>query len=126
PLQLCISDTLFNSLNTRSAFTVFPLLLCRRPVDLRPWTTMEGPSRRRLLRRQEGVGFHLTLPHCRLLAPFCWSLCKSCNETQILQHPKREYDEENPRSITKCEHHFHICCILKWMERKDTCPVCDQ
>lgn len=37
-----------------------------------------------------------------------------------------EYDEENPRSVTKCEHHFHLCCILEWMERKDTCPVCDQ
>ncbi|RCV08981.1 hypothetical protein SETIT_1G370500v2 [Setaria italica] len=37
-----------------------------------------------------------------------------------------EYDEENPRSITKCEHHFHLCCILEWMERSDTCPVCDQ
>ncbi|KAF8691775.1 hypothetical protein HU200_040171 [Digitaria exilis] len=37
-----------------------------------------------------------------------------------------EYDEENPRSMTKCEHHFHLCCILEWMERSDTCPVCDQ
>ncbi|KAJ1295931.1 hypothetical protein BS78_01G260500 [Paspalum vaginatum] len=37
-----------------------------------------------------------------------------------------EYDEENPRSVTKCEHHFHLCCILEWMERSDTCPVCDQ
>uniref|UniRef100_A0A804NTJ9 RING-type E3 ubiquitin transferase n=1 Tax=Zea mays TaxID=4577 RepID=A0A804NTJ9_MAIZE len=37
-----------------------------------------------------------------------------------------KYDEENLRSITKCEHHFHLCCILEWMERKDTCPVCDQ
>ncbi|KAL6912327.1 hypothetical protein ACP4OV_001132 [Aristida adscensionis] len=37
-----------------------------------------------------------------------------------------EYDEENPRSITKCEHHFHLCCILEWMERSETCPVCDQ
>ncbi|TVU27665.1 hypothetical protein EJB05_19161 [Eragrostis curvula] len=37
-----------------------------------------------------------------------------------------EYDEENPRSITKCQHHFHLCCILEWMERSDTCPVCDQ
>ncbi|XP_062205429.1 probable E3 ubiquitin-protein ligase RHB1A isoform X2 [Phragmites australis] len=37
-----------------------------------------------------------------------------------------EYDEENPRSTTKCEHHFHLCCILEWMERSDTCPVCDQ
>ncbi|KAK1436246.1 hypothetical protein QVD17_02025 [Tagetes erecta] len=37
-----------------------------------------------------------------------------------------EYDEENPKIITKCEHHFHLACILEWMERSDTCPVCDQ
>ncbi|XP_006661624.1 probable E3 ubiquitin-protein ligase RHB1A [Oryza brachyantha] len=37
-----------------------------------------------------------------------------------------EYDEENPSSITKCQHHFHLCCILDWMERSETCPVCDQ
>uniref|UniRef100_A0A0A9CZM7 RING-type E3 ubiquitin transferase n=1 Tax=Arundo donax TaxID=35708 RepID=A0A0A9CZM7_ARUDO len=37
-----------------------------------------------------------------------------------------EYDEENPRSMTKCEHHFHLCCIFEWMERSDNCPVCDQ
>ncbi|KAF6157697.1 hypothetical protein GIB67_037270, partial [Kingdonia uniflora] len=39
---------------------------------------------------------------------------------------KTEYDEENPRIITKCEHYFHLSCILEWMERSDTCPVCDQ
>ncbi|XP_071698073.1 probable E3 ubiquitin-protein ligase RHB1A [Rutidosis leptorrhynchoides] len=37
-----------------------------------------------------------------------------------------EYDEDNPKIITKCEHHFHLSCILEWMERSDTCPVCDQ
>ncbi|CAN1189769.1 Probable E3 ubiquitin-protein ligase RHB1A, partial [Linum perenne] len=37
-----------------------------------------------------------------------------------------EYDDENPRIITKCEHHFHLACILEWMERSDTCPVCDK
>ncbi|KAI7754193.1 hypothetical protein M8C21_022035 [Ambrosia artemisiifolia] len=37
-----------------------------------------------------------------------------------------EYDEDNPKIITKCEHHFHLACILEWMERSDTCPVCDQ
>ncbi|OVA13981.1 zinc finger protein [Macleaya cordata] len=44
-------------------------------------------------------------------------VCPTCLE---------EYDEENPRIITKCEHHFHLSCILEWMERSDTCPVCDQ
>lgn len=37
-----------------------------------------------------------------------------------------EYDEENPKIITKCDHHFHLACILEWMERSDTCPICDQ
>ncbi|MBA0821902.1 hypothetical protein Goarm_018734, partial [Gossypium armourianum] len=37
-----------------------------------------------------------------------------------------EYGTENPKLITKCEHHFHLSCILEWMERSDTCPICDQ
>jgi len=37
-----------------------------------------------------------------------------------------EYTEENPKMVTKCEHHFHLCCILEWLERSDSCPVCDQ
>ncbi|KAF7113112.1 hypothetical protein RHSIM_RhsimUnG0160300 [Rhododendron simsii] len=37
-----------------------------------------------------------------------------------------EYDDDDPKIITKCEHHFHLACILEWMERSDTCPVCDQ
>ncbi|MBA0685918.1 hypothetical protein Goari_013555 [Gossypium aridum] len=37
-----------------------------------------------------------------------------------------EYDAENPKLLTKCEHHFHLSCILEWMERSDTCPICDQ
>lgn len=37
-----------------------------------------------------------------------------------------EYSEENPKMVTKCEHDFHLCCILEWMERSETCPVCDK
>ncbi|KAL9434467.1 hypothetical protein AB3S75_029163 [Citrus x aurantiifolia] len=44
-------------------------------------------------------------------------VCPTCLE---------EYDAENPRIITKCEHHFHLACIFEWMERSDTCPVCNQ
>ncbi|KAK5813331.1 hypothetical protein PVK06_028780 [Gossypium arboreum] len=44
-------------------------------------------------------------------------VCPTCLE---------EYDAENPKIITKCEHHFHLACILEWMERSDTCPVCDK
>ncbi|XP_051151486.1 probable E3 ubiquitin-protein ligase RHB1A [Andrographis paniculata] len=44
-------------------------------------------------------------------------ICPTCFE---------EYDEENPKIIAKCDHHFHLGCILEWMERSDTCPMCDQ
>lgn len=44
-------------------------------------------------------------------------VCPTCLE---------EYDTENPRIVTKCNHHFHLSCILEWMERSDTCPICDQ
>ncbi|XAR55073.1 hypothetical protein NMG60_11030455 [Bertholletia excelsa] len=44
-------------------------------------------------------------------------VCPTCLE---------EYVTENPKIITKCEHHFHLACILEWMERSNTCPVCDQ
>ncbi|KAK4415919.1 putative E3 ubiquitin-protein ligase RHB1A [Sesamum alatum] len=37
-----------------------------------------------------------------------------------------EYDAENPKIMTKCNHHFHLSCILEWMERSDTCPICNQ
>ncbi|KAF8027633.1 hypothetical protein BT93_E0520 [Corymbia citriodora subsp. variegata] len=37
-----------------------------------------------------------------------------------------EYDANNPKIVTKCEHHFHLACILEWMERSDSCPVCDE
>ncbi|KAF5730647.1 E3 ubiquitin-protein ligase [Tripterygium wilfordii] len=37
-----------------------------------------------------------------------------------------DYDVENPKLTTTCEHHFHLACILEWMERSDSCPVCDK
>lgn len=36
------------------------------------------------------------------------------------------YDHENPKINTKCGHHFHLACILEWMERSNHCPVCDR
>ncbi|KAK1364328.1 putative E3 ubiquitin-protein ligase RHB1A [Heracleum sosnowskyi] len=44
-------------------------------------------------------------------------ICPTCFE---------DYDSENPKIITKCNHDFHLSCILEWMERSDTCPICDQ
>ncbi|KAG0448935.1 hypothetical protein HPP92_027559 [Vanilla planifolia] len=44
-------------------------------------------------------------------------VCPTCLE---------EYDAENPRIITKCKHHFHLSCILEWLERSNTCAICDK
>ncbi|CAL5397808.1 unnamed protein product [Camellia sinensis] len=44
-------------------------------------------------------------------------VCPTCLE---------DYDAENPKIITKCNHYFHLSCILEWTERSDTCPICDQ
>ncbi|KAJ8432446.1 hypothetical protein Cgig2_027743 [Carnegiea gigantea] len=50
--------------------------------------------------------------------------CPICLEAVSGVDP--EYAEENPKMVTKCEHHFHLCCILEWLERSDSCPVCGQ
>ncbi|GMH39548.1 hypothetical protein BSKO_07446 [Bryopsis sp. KO-2023] len=34
------------------------------------------------------------------------------------------YTVENPKIMTKCQHHFHLSCIYEWLERANTCPVC--
>ncbi|MED6112513.1 putative E3 ubiquitin-protein ligase rhb1a [Stylosanthes scabra] len=67
------------------------------------------------------------------ISPKKAELSKS-NQTQVLLSEEEdvcpicleEYDVENPKNLTKCEHHFHLSCILEWMERSDSCPICDQ
>uniref|UniRef100_A0A1D1XKF5 RING-type E3 ubiquitin transferase n=1 Tax=Anthurium amnicola TaxID=1678845 RepID=A0A1D1XKF5_9ARAE len=36
------------------------------------------------------------------------------------------FDEENPKLVTECLHHYHLSCLLAWMERSATCPICCQ
>lgn len=36
------------------------------------------------------------------------------------------YTQDNPAIWTKCNHHFHLACIYEWMERKQTCPICER
>lgn len=50
----------------------------------------------------------------------------SMEEEDVCPTCLEEYNSDNPRIITKCEHHFHLSCILEWMERSETCPICDQ
>eukprot|EP01023_Acetabularia_acetabulum_P016833 TRINITY_DN18343_c0_g1_i2.p2 TRINITY_DN18343_c0_g1~~TRINITY_DN18343_c0_g1_i2.p2 ORF type:complete len:215 (+),score=32.16 TRINITY_DN18343_c0_g1_i2:103-747(+) len=36
------------------------------------------------------------------------------------------YDEDNPKILTSCGHHFHLACIYEWLNRSDNCPMCGQ
>ncbi|XP_073106101.1 probable E3 ubiquitin-protein ligase RHB1A isoform X2 [Elaeis guineensis] len=53
-------------------------------------------------------------------------IASATDEEDVCPTCLEEYDAENPRILTKCEHHFHLSCILEWMERSNTCPICDQ
>lgn len=35
------------------------------------------------------------------------------------------YTSDNPKIFARCGHHFHMQCIYSWLERKDTCPICE-
>ncbi|ONK68813.1 uncharacterized protein A4U43_C05F16290 [Asparagus officinalis] len=35
-----------------------------------------------------------------------------------------EYSKENPRLVTECKHDYHFGCMLEWMDRSCTCPIC--
>ncbi|CAL9088998.1 unnamed protein product [Musa acuminata var. zebrina] len=37
--------------------------------------------------------------------------------TNLMNSFLTDYDVQNPRVMTKCEHHFHLSCVLEWMER---------
>ncbi|KAI7735330.1 hypothetical protein M8C21_029747 [Ambrosia artemisiifolia] len=52
--------------------------------------------------------------------------CSSVEEEDTCPTCFEEYDAENPRMVTKCNHQFHLSCILEWMERSNTCPICSQ
>ncbi|URE33781.1 Zinc finger, C3HC4 type (RING finger) [Musa troglodytarum] len=52
-----------------------------------------------------------------IISPTEEDVCPICLE---------DYDVQNPRVMTKCEHHFHVSCGLEWMERSYACAICDQ
>eukprot|EP00878_Enallax_costatus_P015792 GHUV01016549.1.p1 GENE.GHUV01016549.1~~GHUV01016549.1.p1 ORF type:complete len:109 (+),score=30.55 GHUV01016549.1:496-822(+) len=35
------------------------------------------------------------------------------------------YTDDNPKIFTRCGHAFHMQCIYAWLERKNTCPLCE-
>lgn len=51
---------------------------------------------------------------------------KTMEEEDVCPTCLEEYDDQNPKIITKCNHHYHLSCILEWMERSNTCPICNQ
>ncbi|XP_027362768.1 E3 ubiquitin-protein ligase RHF1A [Abrus precatorius] len=45
------------------------------------------------------------------------NVCPTCFE---------EYSDQNPKIVTKCNHHYHLSCICDWRKRSRTCPACRQ
>ncbi|KAI3893767.1 hypothetical protein MKX03_033284, partial [Papaver bracteatum] len=35
-----------------------------------------------------------------------------------------ENDEKGSANLPNCSHRFHFHCILKWIEKKQNCPIC--
>ncbi|KAI3978410.1 hypothetical protein MKX01_013208 [Papaver californicum] len=47
------------------------------------------------------------------------SMCPIC-----LNVINDEKDENGTASLPNCSHRFHFQCILKWMQKKQNCPLC--
>ena len=58
------------------------------------------------------------------LNPKCSFCVLSHDRLTLSPHPLAP-STENPKIWTGCAHHFHMPCIFEWMERKDTCPMCE-
>lgn len=65
-------------------------------------------SSRSMKKGRKGMGSSLSLAEDD-------DFCPTCLEV---------YTVENPKIMTKCQHHFHLSCIYEWLERANTCPVC--
>ncbi|ESQ37687.1 hypothetical protein EUTSA_v10028991mg [Eutrema salsugineum] len=74
-----------------------------------------------------------TQPSSVILSPSKSVICKQKGCNQLVDEEEdscpicfEDYDVENPRLTTKCEHDFHLSCLLDWIERSDSCPICDK
>eukprot|EP01006_Ploeotia_vitrea_P045617 TRINITY_DN66956_c10_g4_i1.p1 TRINITY_DN66956_c10_g4~~TRINITY_DN66956_c10_g4_i1.p1 ORF type:complete len:415 (+),score=18.91 TRINITY_DN66956_c10_g4_i1:63-1247(+) len=48
-------------------------------------------------------------------------MCSVCLETITRESCE---NTENPVVMLKCNHPFHYKCIVEWLQRKNTCPLC--
>ncbi|KAJ7569693.1 hypothetical protein O6H91_01G088900 [Diphasiastrum complanatum] len=47
----------------------------------------------------------------------CEDACSICLET---------FSDQDPASVTDCNHEYHLQCILEWSQRSTECPMCWQ
>ncbi|GFP97310.1 E3 ubiquitin-protein ligase at3g02290 [Phtheirospermum japonicum] len=76
--------------------------------------------------RTARFGFLPTSPRKAEINPLNVSTANEEEDDDVCPTCLEEYDLDNPKIMTKCNHHFHLSCILEWQERSDTCPICDQ
>ncbi|KAJ8768560.1 hypothetical protein K2173_022670 [Erythroxylum novogranatense] len=89
-------------------------------------TQETGPEHKELKESDCKEETNLELNSVKELSKPVESLLLTTVDEDICPICLEEYDGENPKLTTNCEHHFHLACILEWMERSDSCPVCDK
>ncbi|XP_056690681.1 uncharacterized protein [Spinacia oleracea] len=50
----------------------------------------------------------------------------SSDEEDVCPTCLEDYEPDNPKIVAECSHHFHLSCIYEWMERSETCPICNR
>ncbi len=74
----------------------------------------------------------VTISHYRPVGHWSWCLPSVCGICQ-LSHDNpcptcRHPGDDCPPAQGRCHHHFHLHCIVRWVEAKDNprCPLCRQ
>ena len=70
---------------------------------------------------------HNQVPCCSCIGLLLAAFCSPCLHSY---HPSPAaaciaFFADNPQVWTRCGHHFHMQCLYEWLERKETCPLCE-
>ncbi|XP_022735658.1 E3 ubiquitin-protein ligase At3g02290-like [Durio zibethinus] len=52
--------------------------------------------------------------------------CELSEDEDVCPICLEEYIPENPKIVLQCSHGYHLSCIYEWMERSESCPICDK
>ena len=55
------------------------------------------------------------------------SICRSNLTDNCIDHSQSDSSSESCKIIKgiTCSHHYHHCCIVRWLKTKSVCPICN-